>query len=51
MGRGDGRGRVPPRQRDPQRLVREHLQVGGEAVHPLHVSHLESTNGRMHPSD
>jgi hypothetical protein len=40
MGRGGGR--VPPGERDPQRLVREHLQVGGQAVHPLHVSHLKT---------
>jgi len=32
---------VPPVERDPQRLVREHLQVGGEAVGALHVRHLE----------
>jgi hypothetical protein len=30
--------------------VREHLQVGGEAVHPLHVSHLETNSRRNHPS-
>lgn len=35
-------GRVPPGEWDPQRLVREHLQVGGEAVHPLHVRHLDA---------
>jgi hypothetical protein len=31
---------VPAVERDPQRLVREHLQVGGEAVGALHVRHL-----------
>ena len=36
-----GGGRVPPVERDPQRLVCEHLQVGGEAVGALHVRHLE----------
>lgn len=31
---------MPAVERDPQRLVREHLQVGGEAVGALHVRHL-----------
>lgn len=31
---------MPAVERDPQRLVREHLQVGVEAVGALHVRHL-----------
>jgi hypothetical protein len=38
--RSGGGGRVPAVERNPERLVREHLQVGGEAVGALHVRHL-----------
>lgn len=32
---------MPPVERNPQRLVRKHLQVGGEAVGALDVRHLD----------
>ena len=38
--RSGGGGRVPAVERNPERLVREHLQVGGEAVGALDVGHL-----------
>ena len=41
---GSGGGRVPAVERNPERLVREHLQVGGEAVGALDIGHLQSTS-------
>lgn len=41
-GGGGGGGWVPTGERNPQRLVGEHLEVGGEAVHPLHIRHLDA---------
>lgn len=47
---------MPAVERDPQRLVREHLQVGGEAVGALHVRHLDAVldgyaGERVEPAD
>ena len=42
--RSGGGGRVPAVERNPERLVREHLQVGGEAVGALDIGHLQSTS-------
>ena len=50
---GSGGGRVPAVERNPERLVREHLQVGGEAVGALDVGHLQmstSVTAVGHPS-
>lgn len=44
-GCGGGGGWVPTGERNPQRLVGEHLEVGGEAVHPLHIRHLHEGRG------